>query len=67
MLCLAMHALTFLVCEWSVEWKKLLTTVIEPDPFQANCIMIVPIAHSGAGAMCDIHRQDHTLFFFFQK
>eukprot|EP00842_Homolaphlyctis_polyrhiza_P005150 jgi/Hompol1/5636/HPOL_004583-RA len=55
-LVVALHALSFLVCLWSVKLRVLLTCTKETDPFAATAISITPIAHSGASALCDLKR-----------
>ncbi|KAJ3051115.1 hypothetical protein HK097_007915 [Rhizophlyctis rosea] len=72
-LCIAAHALSFLVCQWSVAARASLTCRTVTDPYQAEAIMVIPIAHNGAGAVCDIHRtvlkdeQKPQLHFIFQQ
>ncbi|KAJ3314110.1 hypothetical protein HDU76_002479, partial [Blyttiomyces sp. JEL0837] len=52
----AFHALTFLVCQWSVDAKALLTCKKVSDPYVATVIKIIPVAHQGAAAMCKIEK-----------
>ncbi|KAJ3295791.1 hypothetical protein HK104_002306 [Borealophlyctis nickersoniae] len=74
MLCGALHALAYLVCQWSVVAKASFTSRKETDPYKAETIMIVPTAHNGSGALCLIERSHITgdkkkpqLHFLFQK
>ncbi|KAI9204679.1 uncharacterized protein BJ171DRAFT_505077, partial [Polychytrium aggregatum] len=75
LLCLALHALAFLICQWSVELKAFLTCTRESDPFKAKVISVIPTVHNGQSAMCPIESaviktaegSKRELFFFFQK
>ncbi|KAL2919953.1 putative cation-transporting ATPase 1 [Polyrhizophydium stewartii] len=51
-----LHALSFLVCLWSVHARVALTCRKETDPTKATAIMIMPIPNNGAGAFCDLKR-----------
>ncbi|KAK9718854.1 putative cation-transporting ATPase 1 [Basidiobolus ranarum] len=65
---LSVHALTFLICQWSINIYALLTCQKEYDPFQAKLIKITPIKSRGSSALCDlITSEDKQLSFFFQK
>lgn len=45
-----------------------LSIIQESDPFKADSIMILPVAHNGAGTMCNLERNSSDrLFFAFQK
>ncbi|KAJ1567707.1 hypothetical protein HK405_005034, partial [Cladochytrium tenue] len=54
MLVVAAHALSFLVCQWSVHAKAFLTCRTVSDPYQASVIKIIPTTHNGAGTLCPI-------------
>ncbi|KAJ3411685.1 hypothetical protein HDV05_001846 [Chytridiales sp. JEL 0842] len=72
-LVVALHILAFLVCQWSVNAKTFLTCKKETDPYKAQLIKIIPVAHQGSSGMCDIMRSERDddpkpmLYFFFQK
>ncbi|TPX66718.1 hypothetical protein SpCBS45565_g04261 [Spizellomyces sp. 'palustris'] len=69
----AVHALAFLVCQWSVKANARLTCRQEPDAYKAGVIMVIPTTHNGSGAMCNIERtvdpktKKQRLHFFFQQ
>ncbi|KAJ3156879.1 hypothetical protein HDU86_003414 [Geranomyces michiganensis] len=69
----AAHALAFLVCQWSVKANVKLTCNKTNDPYTADVIKVIPTAHNGAGALCDIIRSTDSkskkkrLHFFFQQ
>ncbi|KAI9002348.1 hypothetical protein BC832DRAFT_561305 [Gaertneriomyces semiglobifer] len=70
----SLHALAFLVCQWSVRINVKMTCRKETDPYKATKIMVIPTVHNGAGAIADIQRvknsetkQSHLFFFFQQK
>ncbi|ORY07354.1 hypothetical protein K493DRAFT_310267 [Basidiobolus meristosporus CBS 931.73] len=65
---LSVHALTFLVCQWSIDIYAMLTCKKESDPFRAKLIKITPIKSRGSSALCElITSEDKQLSFFFQK
>lgn len=71
LLCGACHALTYLICQWSVDMKAYFTCYNETDPYKATVIRIQPTVHNGVGAFCPllktkIEKKSH-LYFFFQK
>ncbi|KAJ3193971.1 hypothetical protein HK101_003724 [Irineochytrium annulatum] len=74
-LALALHALVFLTCQWSINIRAWLTCRSVTDSYKADLIKIIPIAHHGAGAMCEIKKSTEMksadgqpqLYFFFQK
>ncbi|TPX56048.1 hypothetical protein PhCBS80983_g04821 [Powellomyces hirtus] len=69
----AAHALTFLVCQWSVKANVKLTCKKAEDPYKAEVVKVIPTAHNGAGALCNIIRtkdaktKQTRLHFFFQQ
>ncbi|KAK9762137.1 putative cation-transporting ATPase 1 [Basidiobolus ranarum] len=65
---LSVHALSFLICQWSIDIYTLLTCKREYDPFQAKLIKVTPIKSRGSSAICDlIIDEGKQLSFFFQK
>ncbi|KAI8803489.1 hypothetical protein BJ742DRAFT_761321 [Cladochytrium replicatum] len=74
-LVLSFHALTYLVCQWSVDIKTALTCKNATDPYTATSIKIVPELHHGKSEICDIKRapgpsrdsKKPQLYFYFQK
>ncbi|KAL1924700.1 uncharacterized protein VTP21DRAFT_4354 [Calcarisporiella thermophila] len=69
-----LNALTFLVCQWSIPIKAMLTCVSEKDPYKAGLIMFIPAKHKGKGALCEIHHgkpigdeKKGELSFYFQR
>ncbi|KAI8818388.1 uncharacterized protein EV422DRAFT_538413 [Fimicolochytrium jonesii] len=69
----AIHSLAFLVCQWSVKAAARLTCKKVTSVHNAEIIKIIPTAHNGAGALCDIKRVEDPkthkklLYFFFQQ
>ncbi|KAJ3008938.1 hypothetical protein HKX48_008260 [Thoreauomyces humboldtii] len=69
----AAHALTFLVCQWSVKADVALTCKKATDPYKAEIIKVIPTAHNGAGALCSIVKKvdpltrKNRLYFVFQQ
>ncbi|KAI9105844.1 hypothetical protein DFS34DRAFT_31509 [Phlyctochytrium arcticum] len=69
----AIHALTYLVSQWSVKANAKMTCRKESDPYKASVIMVIPTTHNGSGAMCDIKRsvnritKEPQVYFFFQQ
>jgi len=69
------HALVFLICQWSISAKAKLTCKSASDPKVANVIKVIPIANHGSGAFCDIKRsvvdssdgKTEIIYFYFQK
>lgn len=69
------HALVFLICQWSISIKAKLTCKLVTDPRVANVIKIIPITNHGSGAFCDIKRsvvdssdgKKEIIYFYFQK
>ncbi|KAI8364729.1 putative SPF1-P-type ATPase [Radiomyces spectabilis] len=53
---ITLHALAFLVCQWSVAIKAKFTCLKEPNINKAQMIMVIPFRHSGTGAICPLHR-----------
>ncbi|KAI8149877.1 hypothetical protein BJV82DRAFT_585075 [Fennellomyces sp. T-0311] len=65
---MTLHALTFLVCQWSVSIKALFTCLKEPDVHKATVIKIIPFRHQGQGTLCEIHHgEKDDIYFFFQQ
>ncbi|TPX34013.1 hypothetical protein SmJEL517_g03262 [Synchytrium microbalum] len=56
LLAMALHALAFLICQWSVSIKTYLTCRDESDPYRAQLIKIMPMPHHGAAGICEINR-----------
>ncbi|KAI9027572.1 hypothetical protein CLU79DRAFT_739782 [Phycomyces nitens] len=52
---ITLHALTFLVCQWSVSIKALFTCVKENDINKATIIKLVPFRYQGIGTLCELH------------
>ncbi|KAJ3085284.1 hypothetical protein HK102_000140 [Quaeritorhiza haematococci] len=76
MLVAALNALAFLICQWSVSAKALLTCRKESDPHKAAVIKIIPASHQGSGAICKLERtvvvaedgkETTQMYFIFQK
>ncbi|ORX44343.1 hypothetical protein BCR36DRAFT_373362 [Piromyces finnis] len=69
------HALVFLICQWSISIKAKLTCKTVSDIKVADVIKVIPIANHGSGAFCDIKRsyvdssdgKTEIIYFFFQK
>ncbi|KAF9098989.1 hypothetical protein BGX23_004524 [Mortierella sp. AD031] len=66
-LLLTTNAMLFLTCQWSVSVKASLTCRKETDPKKATIIRIIPDKHRGLGALCDLHHETGSTYFFFQK
>ncbi|KAI8978621.1 cation-transporting ATPase 4 [Pilobolus umbonatus] len=71
---ITIHALTFLVCQWSVDFKALFTCFKEPDVHKATLIKIVPYRYQGKGALIPLEHsknietgEDEISFLFQQK
>ncbi|OZJ04373.1 hypothetical protein BZG36_03215, partial [Bifiguratus adelaidae] len=68
-----LNALAFLVCQWSVSIKAMLTCTTETDVRKAQLIKIIPNRHKGTGTFCEIHRgkfnaqENGEISFVFQK
>lgn len=68
-----LHALVFLSCQWSVHVKCALTCSVEPDPYQAEFVKVVPLPNNGSPEVVKLVRvtesEDRTvnLWFQFQK
>ncbi|KAI9494361.1 hypothetical protein BDB00DRAFT_818855 [Zychaea mexicana] len=63
-----LHALSFLVCQWSVSIKALLTCVKEHNVQKATVIKVVPFRHQGTGTLCEIHHGEKgDIYFYFQQ
>ncbi|KAH6569325.1 hypothetical protein BASA50_003384 [Batrachochytrium salamandrivorans] len=56
----ALHALSYLVCLWSVQARVALTCCKETDINKATAIMILPIPDSGVGDLCDLKHSEIT-------
>ena len=54
MLCMSIHALLFLVCQWSIDLRARLTTKIEHNVFIASSILVTPTENNGVGAFCKL-------------
>ncbi|KAL1934400.1 hypothetical protein VTP01DRAFT_6582 [Rhizomucor pusillus] len=64
---LTLHALSFLVCQWSVSIKAFLTCVKETDIRKATIIKVIPYRHQGVGTLCEIHHAKDDIHFYFQQ
>lgn len=71
---ITLHAMTFLVCQWSVDVKALFTCVKETDVRKAAVIKIVPFRYQGKGAIIELEHsksldntEDEISFLFQQK
>ncbi|KAG2230466.1 hypothetical protein INT48_003014 [Thamnidium elegans] len=70
---ITLHAMTFLVCQWSVDMKALFTCVKESDVHKASIIKIVPFRYQGKGTLVPLEHsksldnQDEISFVFQQK
>lgn len=67
----AVHALSFLVCQWSVKINAFFTLEKATSPFKAEYIVVIPTANNGSSAICDLKRANeeskHSVYFIFQK
>ncbi|KAJ3205031.1 hypothetical protein HDU67_009150 [Dinochytrium kinnereticum] len=54
----AVNALVYLACQWSVSVKAWLTCKKESDAYKASVIRIIPVAHNGAGAICELKKSE---------
>lgn len=69
------HALVFLICQWSISVKAKLTCKNANDPREANVIKVIPTTNHGSGAFCDIKKsvidssdgKQEIIYFYFQK
>ncbi|KAI9310292.1 hypothetical protein BX666DRAFT_2009139 [Dichotomocladium elegans] len=64
---ITLHALFFLVCQWSVSIKALFTCVKESDINKATIIKIIPFRHQGIGTLCEIEHNEGDICFYFQQ
>ncbi|KAI8357368.1 cation transporting ATPase [Choanephora cucurbitarum] len=70
---ITLHAMTFLVCQWSVDLKALFTCVKETDPKKATIIKIVPFRYQGKGSLVPLEHSksivtgEHEISFLFQQ
>ncbi|KAI9281085.1 P-type ATPase [Sporodiniella umbellata] len=71
---ISLHALSFLVCQWSVDLKALFTCVKEKDIHKASIIKIVPFRYQGKGMLVELehaksldNEEDEISFVFQQK
>ncbi|KAI9334056.1 hypothetical protein BD770DRAFT_477535 [Pilaira anomala] len=69
---ITLHAMSFLVCQWSVDMKALFTCVKENDIHKANIIKIVPFRYQGKGTLvplehCKSLENDDEISFVFQQ
>ncbi|KAI8905470.1 hypothetical protein EDD86DRAFT_193919 [Gorgonomyces haynaldii] len=67
MLCVSAHALSFLVCQWSINLKARFTTNKAKSIDDATLIKIQPIAHNGKPELCHISKTSADISFVFQK
>lgn len=63
----SLHALLFLVPQWSIKLKAQFMYKLESDVTKATSILILPTGNNGVGAICPIERLDNELYFYFQK
>jgi len=71
----SVHALVFLICQWSISIKAKLTCKPASDPKVADVIKVIPITNHGSGAFCDIKKstvdssdgKKEIIYFYFQK
>ncbi|KXS17953.1 hypothetical protein M427DRAFT_235935 [Gonapodya prolifera JEL478] len=76
-ICVSLNVLAVLMCQWNVTIKAYVVCRKETNPFKADFIRIIPIAHHGSGAFCEIKsslfRDPNTsklttqVYFHFQK
>ncbi|KAL9550429.1 hypothetical protein PS6_005553 [Mucor atramentarius] len=70
---ITLHAMTFLVCQWSVDVKALFTCVKENDVRKAAMIKIVPFRYQGKGTLVplehskSIDNSEDIISFVFQQ
>jgi cation-transporting ATPase 13A1 len=62
-LCVSLHALLFLVCQWSVSAKALFTCSRVDDPRLADCVLA---NHNGFTELCKLIK-NKDIHFLFQK
>jgi len=48
------HALSWLACFWSVDFKTMATCTSLQDPYTAQMIKVVPAEHRGAVELCPL-------------
>ncbi|KAJ3322025.1 hypothetical protein HDV06_003625 [Boothiomyces sp. JEL0866] len=67
----SVHALLFLIPQWSVSLKAKWTYSPEPNPLKASSVCIIPEENNGLAAICPVERgfayDREEVFFYFQK
>jgi cation-transporting ATPase 13A1 len=61
---ISLHALSFLVCQWSVDLKALFTCMKEKDVHKATIIKIVPFRYQGKGMLIEL---EHSKVLFLNR
>ncbi|KAG1122926.1 hypothetical protein G6F42_011024 [Rhizopus arrhizus] len=64
---ITLHAMTFLVCQWSVDVKALFTCVKENDVKKAAMIKIVPFRYQGKGTLVPLEHSKKFIWNFDKK
>ncbi|KAJ3338398.1 hypothetical protein HDU93_009563 [Gonapodya sp. JEL0774] len=76
-ICFSLNVLAVLACQWNVTIKANVVCRKVHNPFVADYVRVIPVAHHGSGALCELkkslYRDPKTakltsqVYFFFQK